>query len=51
LSDYNPYEGWTVRGVAEKVFLRGELIAEDGRFVGRQGMGRFVRRGESIALA
>jgi dihydropyrimidinase len=50
LSDYNPYEGWTVRGVAEKVLLRGSVIAENGTFVGRRGQGVFLRRGASSAL-
>lgn len=51
LSDYNPYEGWTVRGVAEKVLLRGSVIAENGTFVGKRGQGRFLRRGASSALS
>ncbi len=51
LSDYNPYEGWTVRGLAEKVLLRGSVIAENGTFVGRRGQGRFLRRGASSALS
>jgi dihydropyrimidinase len=50
-SDYNPYEGWTVHGYVEKVLLRGQLIVENGRFVGRKGAGRFLRRGASTALA
>jgi dihydropyrimidinase len=50
-SDYNPYEGWTVRGVSEKVLLRGSVIAENGAFVGKRGQGRFLRRGASSALA
>lgn len=50
-SDYNPYEGWTVRGAVDTVLLRGELIVEGGRFVGRRGQGRFLRRGASAALA
>jgi dihydropyrimidinase len=44
-SDYNPYEGWTTLGAPEKVMLRGEVIVDDGRFVGRRGQGRFVPRG------
>jgi dihydropyrimidinase len=51
LSDYNPYEGWTLRGAVETVLLRGTVIVEAGAFVGTRGGGRFVRRGESIALA
>jgi dihydropyrimidinase len=51
LSDYNPYEGWTVYGGSERVLLRGRVIAANGVFVGRKGQGKFVRRGESTALA
>ncbi len=50
-SDYNPYEGWVVRGAPDTVLLRGRVIVERGRFVGRQGQGAFLRRGESVALA
>ena len=50
-SDYNPYEGWTVQGVADKVLLRGRVIADRGRYVGGEGGGRFLKRGQSIALA
>jgi dihydropyrimidinase len=49
-SDYNPYEGWATRGAPETVLLRGEVIVEDGRFVGRAGQGRYLRRGTSSAL-
>ena len=51
LSDYNPYEGWTIRGAVETVLLRGSVIVESGAFVGSRGQGRFLRRGESTALA
>ncbi len=50
-SDYNPYEGWALRGAVETVLLRGTVIVDGGAFVGTRGSGRFVRRGESIALA
>jgi dihydropyrimidinase len=42
--DYNPYEGRVVRGVSETVIARGEVIVEHGRFTGRPGRGRYVRR-------
>jgi dihydropyrimidinase len=48
--DYNPYEGWTIRGAADTVLLRGEVIVEGGRFVGRTGQGSFLRRGGSIPV-
>jgi dihydropyrimidinase len=50
-SDYNPYEGWTVTGLPVRVLLRGETIVDNRVFVGRRGQGKFIRRGESSALA
>lgn len=41
--DYNPFEGFEVKGKAEKVFLRGTLVAEDGHVV-EAGKGEYVRR-------
>ncbi|MFD6771289.1 hypothetical protein ACFWC6_34330, partial [Micromonospora chalcea] len=35
---------WHVPGRVEAVYLRGELIAQRGRFVGRQDAGRFLAR-------
>lgn len=43
-TDYSMFEGWTVQGNAAKVWSRGALVVEDGRFVGRPGHGRFVKR-------
>ena len=40
--DYTPYEGMTQIGRAEKVYLRGRLVAEKGKFVGAKGEGKFV---------
>jgi dihydropyrimidinase len=42
--DYNPYEGRTVTGVTETVLSRGNVIIENGAFVGRQGGGSFLVR-------
>lgn len=41
-SDYCTYEGYEQKGVAEKVFLRGKLMAENGRFIGELGKGEQV---------
>lgn len=38
--DYNPYEGFAVRGAPEVVALRGTIMVRDGRFVGPAGQGR-----------
>jgi dihydropyrimidinase len=42
--DYNLYEGMTVQGVPEKVFVRGTLIVDGNRFLGERGTGRYLRR-------
>jgi dihydropyrimidinase len=42
--DYSPYEGKTVRGAPTHVLSRGKVVVEDGRFLGRSGDGRFVKR-------
>jgi dihydropyrimidinase len=43
-TDYNLYEGWQLKGFPEKVFLRGQLIVDNGSWLGRKGMGQFLRR-------
>ncbi len=43
-TDYNLFEGWELKGFPEKVFLRGHLIVDNGRWLGKPGMGRFQRR-------
>ncbi len=43
-TDYNLYEGWELVGFPEKVFLRGHLIVDDGKWLGRAGMGKFIKR-------
>ena len=40
--DFTPYEGMEQIGRAEKVYVRGRLMAEKGVFVGVKGEGRFV---------
>ena len=43
-SDYTPYEGMILRGWPVMTISRGEVIVEDGRFTGRRGRGKFIRR-------
>jgi dihydropyrimidinase len=43
-SDYTPYEGFELTGEVRSVWVRGEPVIRDGRFVGRRGAGRFVER-------
>ncbi|MGQ9832728.1 MAG: dihydropyrimidinase [Candidatus Villigracilaceae bacterium] len=49
-TDYNLYEGWELTGYPEKVFLRGRLIVDGNRWLGKAGEGQFVKRGEGIVL-
>ena len=43
-SDYTPYEGMEVTGWPVKTLLRGEVVADDGRIVGKPGQGQFLPR-------
>ena len=40
--DYTTFAGFPMAGRPEKVFLRGRLVAENGRYVGPQGGGKRV---------
>ena len=43
-TDYNLYEGWELTGYPEKVFLRGQVIVDGDKWLGRRGMGEFLPR-------
>ena len=43
LSDYCPFEGTKVQGIAEQVYLRGTLVAENGKVI-CENQGEFVNR-------
>ena len=49
-TDYNLYEGWELVGYPEKVFLRGQLIVDDEQWLGKRGMGQFLKRREGEIL-
>jgi dihydropyrimidinase len=42
--DYNVFEGFETVGAPTRVWVRGELAAEDGEFVGTPGRGRQLKR-------
>jgi dihydropyrimidinase len=42
--DYSLFEGFEVTGNARTVMSRGEVIVENGNFLGRTGRGRYLRR-------
>lgn len=41
--DYNPYEGMEQIGRVEKVFLRGNLIVDDAKYIGSEGDGTLIK--------
>ncbi len=43
-TDYNLYEGWSLLGYPDQVFLRGQKIVDGPRWLGRAGMGRYLHR-------
>ena len=43
--DYSAYEGFKVQGVTKTVLSRGEVVIEEGKYVGRAGHGSFLKRG------
>jgi len=49
-NDYNLYEDWHLKGVIEKVFLRGNLIVDHENWYGNKGTGRFLKRGDISIL-
>lgn len=49
-TDYNLYEGWELVGYPEKVFLRGKLIVDGEKWLGKAGGGQFLKRGEGEVL-
>ena len=48
--DYSTYEGWILKGKVETVLSRGRVIIEDGEHTGKQGDGRFIKRGTCVNL-
>ncbi len=42
--DYNLYEGMKVKGVPQVVVAGGQVVVEDGKYIGAPGSGRFLKR-------
>ena len=42
--DYSAFEGWDIKGRPSIVTVRGQVAAQDGKFVGTIGRGQFVKR-------
>jgi dihydropyrimidinase len=49
--DYCTFEGLECKGYPVLTLLRGEVIAENGKFVGREDGGLFLRRGPHTSLS
>ena len=41
--DYSIYEGMEQKGRPETVLLRGQVIVENGQYVGKQGQGKLIK--------
>ncbi len=48
--DYSMYEGFRVRGNADKVIVRGKVVVEGNLWLGRAGWGRYIARGACASL-
>ncbi len=42
--DYSMFEGFKIKGNAKTVLSRGEVVVADGKFLGKAGRGKFVKR-------
>ena len=42
--DYSMFEGFRVKGNVRTVMSRGEVIVDQGRFLGKAGRGQYLRR-------
>jgi dihydropyrimidinase len=45
--DYSLFEGRELTGRVKKVFMRGQCIVDGTRWLGREGLGRYLHRGAS----
>ncbi|HRU42883.1 MAG TPA: dihydroorotase, partial [Candidatus Diapherotrites archaeon] len=41
---WTPFDGWKLKGVPDVVMVRGRIVAEGGRVIGKPGMGQYVPR-------
>lgn len=44
VSDFTLYEGWKLKGWPYMTILRGEIVYENGKVIGRPGYGRYLPR-------
>jgi dihydropyrimidinase len=48
--DYSAYEGKMIKGVVETVLSRGRVVIESGKYTGKPGDGKFLKRGTCVAI-
>jgi len=48
--DHSAYEGTVIQGKVDTVLSRGEVIIDDGQYLGKPGHGQYLRRGLSSFL-
>lgn len=48
---WTPYHGWTLVGGPEITFLRGQVIAENGKVTGKPGYGRYIAGVKQVPTA
>ncbi|MDK2806982.1 MAG: dihydropyrimidinase [Thermoanaerobacterium sp.] len=48
--DYTPYEGFEVTGYPVITISKGNIIVENGNFIGRKGSGKFLKRQAPILV-
>src|SRR6266404_2587425 len=48
--DYSAYEGKKIKGMVDIVLSRGQVVIDNGEFKGKSGNGRFLKRGECVAI-
>jgi dihydropyrimidinase len=43
-TDYTPWEGHDIFAWPDMTLLRGKIVLENGRFLGREGAGQYLKR-------
>lgn len=43
---WSPFDGKKIKGIPVTVMVRGKVVAKDGKFVGKVGHGKFIKRAE-----
>jgi dihydropyrimidinase len=49
-SDYSAWDGWEVHGWPEMVLLRGKIVVDRGKLLGRAGQGQSIARKLDVAM-